>query len=956
MKFRLIIILLIMSSLCLKAQDKTNLISKKINDLKQSGFTLETVNLFDTFNNRELEQSLKDELQALTLVTIDNSNLEKIRNNKHMLYNIPVPLPDRSVAQLNLIESSERLRDYTIRSASGAAYSSIRDNYVLLRGEVEYNGVKGIAVLTISDTEISGMFSLPHLGNFTIGKLKSRAAHVIYKDTDLVKQQDFICSVEDQVKTQNKDHKDIRDEQNTNKRMSPCVNVYVEVGFQLFTNRGSVEASEAYMIGLFNQVGMLFEVEGITIDISEIVVWDTEDPYAEEDTAVILNGFRSILGNNFNGDMAHLIDADPGGRAGRAGVDRLCNFFAHAYSSVDGFFNEVNTYSWTVNVVTHETGHILGSPHTHDCAWGPDKDQQIDDCGSEYFTTISDCDSSNTIIPSNGGTIMSYCHAGDSGINFSLGFGQEPGDCIRDRVSNANCLGDCACTVTLNPDFDMVPSCTGSLNLGYRISVSIQEDMEELDNEHWWALYETDTPNTISDDNTISGPIQIQYQTSAIWDNIDVSKSYYVKHGTWNEFCSWKERRKPVKLVAFHYEDKNYNERNKFCLGEDVYIDATATANVTQYHLDLWIIDDNGVPDWTASVYWELGNPGWLNINDTFNNYTFQPDVTYRVKLAIDPPGPACDWIEVFDQDFVYTEEGSTIGYHYEDVGEQNQNEFCLGEDVYLDASETIDVDRYFMSLWVKNQNDDYNWIIGSDWVEDNLAERLNITDYFEGLTGNPNLFQADKTYAVKLSIMDPVCGQVSIQHDFRINNCCGSEVPTNLQFSANTLTWDPVENANGYMIETATTWPSDCSCSNPISIIPVSTMVPSYSFSISPDRCSALQVRVRCADNTMSDPSDPICVRFGLSPSNNTIVASISPNPNNGKMHLRLETQTDIQNIGVEVYDFNGIIVTTLKGLQTKGGVLNYDLDLSTKVKKGIYFFMFRVSDEIITKQVIIH
>jgi hypothetical protein len=39
-------------------------------------------------------------------------------------------------------------------------------------------------------------------------------------------------------------------------------------------------------------------------------------------------------------------------------------------------------------------------------------------------------------IPPEGGTIMSYCND----IDFSLGFGEQPGNLIRDKVSNATCL------------------------------------------------------------------------------------------------------------------------------------------------------------------------------------------------------------------------------------------------------------------------------------------------------------------------------------------------------------------------------------------------------------------------------------------------------------------------------------------------------------------------------------
>ncbi len=108
-------------------------------------------------------------------------------------------------------------------------------------------------------------------------------------------------------------------------------------------------------------------------------------------------------------------------------------------------------YSWTINVVTHEFGHIFGSSHTHDCAWNGNY-TQIDDCGNLYYYinpsqgSPEPCfNNNNPIIPTYGGTIMSYCHLNSTGVNFSLGFGLQPGNVIRDRIGS--CLGNCDCQV-----------------------------------------------------------------------------------------------------------------------------------------------------------------------------------------------------------------------------------------------------------------------------------------------------------------------------------------------------------------------------------------------------------------------------------------------------------------------------------------------------------------------------
>ena len=116
-----------------------------------------------------------------------------------------------------------------------------------------------------------------------------------------------------------------------------------------------------------------------------------------------------------------------------------------SYSGLFTFFAQVPTYSWNVNVVTHELGHLMGSRHTHECVWNGNS-TMIDDCGVRagfpvsFFCFIKP----RPPLPTNGGTIMSYCHRlPEIGINFAHGFGPQPGNVIRNRFNSAFCLGNC---------------------------------------------------------------------------------------------------------------------------------------------------------------------------------------------------------------------------------------------------------------------------------------------------------------------------------------------------------------------------------------------------------------------------------------------------------------------------------------------------------------------------------
>jgi hypothetical protein len=82
-------------------------------------------------------------------------------------------------------------------------------------------------------------------------------------------------------------------------------------------------------------------------------------------------------------------------------------------------------------VITHELGHNMGSPHTQSCSW---PGGAIDNC----YTTEGGCALGPA--PTNGGTIMSYCHLTGYGINLANGFGPLPGQKIRNFVRNNSCI------------------------------------------------------------------------------------------------------------------------------------------------------------------------------------------------------------------------------------------------------------------------------------------------------------------------------------------------------------------------------------------------------------------------------------------------------------------------------------------------------------------------------------
>jgi hypothetical protein len=223
-----------------------------------------------------------------------------------------------------------------------------------------------------------------------------------------------------------------------------CVTIYWEAAYDLFLNKGSVANVTSYLTGLFNQMATLFANDGVNVVLQEIFVWNTASPYNATTSSGKLNQFGQVR-TSFNGNLAHLIDL--GGTGGIAWLNTLCSStnYRMAYSGINSSYSNVPTYSWSVEVVTHETGHNLGSSHTHACVWNGNN-TAIDGCGQSAGYSEGSCPQGPLPPSSVGGTIMSYCHLTSSTIKFANGFGPQPAELIRLRVNTATCLASCGTT------------------------------------------------------------------------------------------------------------------------------------------------------------------------------------------------------------------------------------------------------------------------------------------------------------------------------------------------------------------------------------------------------------------------------------------------------------------------------------------------------------------------------
>ncbi len=299
-------------------------------------------------------------------------------------------------------------------------------------GTVEGDAHSKVAI-SVFDNEVMGLI-ITHDGNYNLGRVKnSDKGHILYLDRDLLKKPEFNCGMED-------DRHEYTDEElnGAPKADGDCIRVYLEVDKTVTDDKGSVANAANYVIGAFNQNVLIYNAEMINMTISEMFVWDTPDPYSGASASAYLSQFQANTGA-FNGDLGHLVAmVNNGGIA--AGFSGICNPDTDeslCYSGILDFYENVPVFSFTVMILAHEMGHLIGSRHTHACVWNGNN-TAIDGCAGYVETDVANCALPGS--PFGGGTIMSYCHNDPVGVNFNLGFGPQPGNVIRNTVANAACL------------------------------------------------------------------------------------------------------------------------------------------------------------------------------------------------------------------------------------------------------------------------------------------------------------------------------------------------------------------------------------------------------------------------------------------------------------------------------------------------------------------------------------
>lgn len=433
-------ITLVMALLCAISLFGQKRISARVQTLVNSHTTFKPVQPLraETSRNAKADAVVKN----ATYATLNQETVKRIADNKYPFIELSIPYNGENIAVL--LYRTEVM-------AQGFHVDTDKQKNLPYNPGAYYRGIvkgdyKSVVAFSFFKDGMNGIVSAKAYQNLVVGKLKNSSTtgnYIIYSDAKMNVDHSFKCAADEKVVPPG-----FQPKPNTlrNIQSEHCATIYFEMDYTLYEeNGGSVEESTNWMTGLFNNVQALYDNDGITTALKSVFVWTEEDPYdgglGSSDYLYRFYANRT----SFDGDAGMLLGIDEGGLGGVAmTIGGLCSTQRVSYSDVDFDYEEVPVFSWNVQVVTHELGHLFGSPHTHGCYWNGDN-TAIDGCGSSAGFVEGECEDGPIPDSETGGTIMSYCHLVEGvGINFANGFGPQPAQRIQDHFADSMCLStDC---------------------------------------------------------------------------------------------------------------------------------------------------------------------------------------------------------------------------------------------------------------------------------------------------------------------------------------------------------------------------------------------------------------------------------------------------------------------------------------------------------------------------------
>lgn len=440
-----------------------NPLAKKFSnkDLK----SIHTIDLFTVNDTKSLKSKIDDHVDGAVVLELNEKEFNNFltQNKGKDDFKIKIPVDQKHSFEL-LITRSQALSDDFVLETSDGEKIPYQEKGVFFNGIIT-GKPKSFATVSIQENYLRIICS-DEKGNYVLTKLEGTTNnYILFNDFNVKAKRDVECFTDEHEYDLSEKLQPVPQSEHSLK-VRNNVEVYVEADYDLYVANGSnVTNTMNFMLDLFRESVSVFENESISLRLNRVLIWTTNnDPFNN------IGGDSDLLADALDdwscdydvddADIAHYISTESGATniIGRAdGIGEFCDLnddgicgnddtsrcatlgMSVPYLGIDpnaGVGFVVST--WTLSTFCHEMGHVFGGLHTHGCYWNGN-DTQIDDCGNGGMDPegASCYNAANPIIPSNGGTVMSYCQT-----NFSKGFNSQPGNVIRNLINSSSCIGN----------------------------------------------------------------------------------------------------------------------------------------------------------------------------------------------------------------------------------------------------------------------------------------------------------------------------------------------------------------------------------------------------------------------------------------------------------------------------------------------------------------------------------
>ena len=313
--------------------------------------------------------------------------------------------------------------------------------------------------------------------------------------------------------------------------------------------------------------------------------------------------------------------------------------------------------------------------------------------------------------------------------------------------------------------------------------------------------------------------------------------------------------------------------------------------------------------------------------------------------------------------------------FHFEDENTTEKDIFCLGEDVFLDGSDSFGESQYHVGILRRpigsspegsTDPEDYTWVNALGWTSGE-ADTFNLSELFRNNSIPTQDFEVGYEYLVQFAIANnSECVPWTVTYKaFTMVNCnttCDTSIPINLRVEDGILKWDSIPGFIDFEITLIPmSFPVTCFCKPGSTNLEMSFTIEDITINqfYIPEgyssHCFRWKVRAFCDSGTYTSYSEESCYE-GKAGGDNTkfLKAKITPNPSNGDMVFEIENP-DEGKVAIEVYNLNGLLIQTFDKHTVKNVPLSFKWNAQNKLSAGVYFVRFHSKGETLYKTIII-